>query len=184
MFLSSSIQKSWLTWHKMKHFVATGFRGDCKIYPIPNPTPTLHPQTHIKISKTNTWNVSAKGLSIAHGSTPHLEISFAVVSVCKSIMSNLGWLGRCNYLHLCNIWGFHGADYEKCRLLGYKNPVHTSKETQYVSATEPSQLMLCKIWGSHGGDLKNAVFWDKKNSSYLTGNTVYLSYRSQPVNVM
>jgi hypothetical protein len=34
---------------------------------------------------------------------------------------------------------------EECRLLGYKNPVRTSQETHYVSATEPSRLMLCKI---------------------------------------
>jgi hypothetical protein len=37
------------------------------------------------------------------------------------------------------------ADYEECRLLGYKIPVHTSQETHYVSTTESSQLMLCKI---------------------------------------
>jgi hypothetical protein len=30
---------------------------------------------------------------------------------------------------LCKIWGFHGDDYEECRLLGYKNPVRTSQET-------------------------------------------------------
>jgi hypothetical protein len=53
---------------------------------------------------------------------------------------------------LFKIWGFHGGDYEECRLLGYKNPVRTSQETHYVSATEPSPLMLCKIWGFHGGD--------------------------------
>jgi hypothetical protein len=41
--------------------------------------------------------------------------------------------------------GFHGDDYEECRLLGYKNPVRTSQETHYASATEPSQLILCKI---------------------------------------
>jgi hypothetical protein len=52
----------------------------------------------------------------------------------------------------CKIWGFHGGDYEECRLLGYKNAVHTSQETHYVSATEPSRLMLCKIWGVHGCD--------------------------------
>jgi hypothetical protein len=52
----------------------------------------------------------------------------------------------------CKIWGFHGSDYEEPRLLGYKNPVRTSQETQYVSATEFSQLMLYKIWGFHGGD--------------------------------
>jgi hypothetical protein len=26
----------------------------------------------------------------------------------------------------CKILGFHGGDYEECRLLGYKNPVRTS----------------------------------------------------------
>jgi hypothetical protein len=36
--------------------------------------------------------------------------------------------------------------------LRYKNPVHTSQETHYVSAIEFSQLMLCKIWGLHDGD--------------------------------
>jgi hypothetical protein len=50
-----------------------------------------------------------------------------------------------SWLMLCQIWGFHGSDYEECRLLGYKNPVHTSKETHYVSATESSQLTLFKI---------------------------------------
>jgi hypothetical protein len=52
---------------------------------------------------------------------------------------------------LCKIWDFHGGDFEEFRLLGYKNPVRTSQDTNYVSATEPSQLMLCKIWGFHGG---------------------------------
>jgi hypothetical protein len=37
-------------------------------------------------------------------------------------------------------------------LLGCKNPVRSSQETHYVSATEPSRLMLCKIYGFHGGD--------------------------------
>jgi hypothetical protein len=53
---------------------------------------------------------------------------------------------------LCRTWGFHGGDYEQRRLLGYKNPVHTSQETHYASANEPSRLMLCKIWGFHGGN--------------------------------
>jgi hypothetical protein len=35
-------------------------------------------------------------------------------------------------LSLCKIWGFHGGDYEECPLLGYKNPVHTSRETYYI----------------------------------------------------
>jgi hypothetical protein len=53
---------------------------------------------------------------------------------------------------LCKSWGFHGGDSEQCRLLWYQKPVRTSKETHYVSTTEPSQIMLCKIWGFHGGD--------------------------------
>jgi hypothetical protein len=60
----------------------------------------------------------------------------------------------------CKIWGFHGGDYEECRLLGYKNPVHTSQKTYYVSATGPSRLILCKNRGFNGGDYENAVFWD------------------------
>jgi hypothetical protein len=47
-------------------------------------------------------------------------------------------------LMLCKICGFHGGNYEECRLLGYKIPVRTSQETYLFSATEPSQLMLCK----------------------------------------
>jgi hypothetical protein len=35
--------------------------------------------------------------------------------------------------------GFHGGDYEECRLLEYKTPVRTSQETHYVSAAEPSR---------------------------------------------
>jgi hypothetical protein len=53
---------------------------------------------------------------------------------------------------LCKIRGFHSGDYEEWHLLGYRNPVPTSQETHYVSATELSQLMLCKIRGFHGGD--------------------------------
>jgi hypothetical protein len=50
----------------------------------------------------------------------------------------------------CKIWAFPVVDYEECRLLGYENPVHTSQETYYVSATELSRLLLYKIWGFHG----------------------------------
>jgi hypothetical protein len=52
---------------------------------------------------------------------------------------------------LRKIYGFHGGDYEECRLLGY-NPVRTSQGTHHVSATEPSRLILRKIYGFHGGD--------------------------------
>jgi hypothetical protein len=37
------------------------------------------------------------------------------------------------------------GDYEKCRLLGYENPVRTSQETHYFSPKKPSRLMLCNI---------------------------------------
>jgi hypothetical protein len=55
-------------------------------------------------------------------------------------------------LMLCKVWGFHGGDYEECRVLGYKNPVRTSQERHYVAVAEPSQLMQCNVWGFHGGD--------------------------------
>jgi hypothetical protein len=50
------------------------------------------------------------------------------------------------------LYRFSGDDYEEYRLLGHKNPVHTSQITHYVSATESSRLMRCKIWGVHGRD--------------------------------
>jgi hypothetical protein len=61
---------------------------------------------------------------------------------------------------LCKIRGFHGSDYEEYRLLRYKNPVRTSQETHYVSATESSQLMLCKIRGFHGSDYEELRLLD------------------------
>jgi hypothetical protein len=61
------------------------------------------------------------------------------------------------------IWGFHGSDYEECRLLGYKNPVRTSQETRYLTATESSRLMLSKIWGFHGGDYEECRLLGYKN---------------------
>jgi hypothetical protein len=47
---------------------------------------------------------------------------------------------------------FTAVTMKEWRLVGYKNPVRTSQETHYVSATQLSRLMLCKIWGYHGGD--------------------------------
>jgi hypothetical protein len=76
--------------------------------------------------------------------------------------------GRCSvkpeasrwFKSTCKIRGFHDGDYEGCRLLGYRNLIHTSQETRYVSATEPNRLMLCKIWSFHDGDYEEIVFWD------------------------
>jgi hypothetical protein len=73
----------------------------------------------------------------------------------------------------------------ECRLLGYKNPVRTSQETHYVSATDPSRLTLCTIRGFHGGDCEECCLLGYKNrSSYFTGDPLHLRYRAQPVNAM
>jgi hypothetical protein len=76
---------------------------------------------------------------------------------------------------LCEIWGFHGGHYEECCFLGYKNPVRTSHETHYISATESSQLMLCKIWGFHGGHYEECRFLGYKNPIRTSQETHYVS---------
>jgi hypothetical protein len=73
---------------------------------------------------------------------------------------------------------------EECSLLRYRNPVSTTQETHYISATELSRSMLCKIRGFYGGDYEKCLFWDIEPSSYLTGDTLRLCYRAQPVNAM
>jgi hypothetical protein len=83
----------------------------------------------------------------------------------------------------CKIWGFHGGHYEELRLLRHKNPVLTSQETHYVSATELSQLMLYKIWGFHGGHYEEWSLLGYKNP-VRTSQEVRLHYRAQPVNAM
>jgi hypothetical protein len=57
---------------------------------------------------TLNWNECISGSKALCGALPWCVIG--IVSVC-------GALGT------CKIWGFHGRDYEKCRLLGYKTPV-------------------------------------------------------------
>jgi hypothetical protein len=76
---------------------------------------------------------------------------------------------------LCKIWGFRGGDYEECRLLGYKNPVHTSQETHYISATESNRLMLRKIWGFRGGDYKECRLLEYKDPFHTSQETSYVS---------
>jgi hypothetical protein len=59
------------------------------------------------------------------------------------------------------IWGFHGGDYEECRLLGYKTPVSTSQETHNVSATESNQRHVrCEVFTAV--TMKITVFSDIK----------------------
>jgi hypothetical protein len=79
------------------------------------------------------------------------------------------------YASLCRIFGFHGDDYEECRLLGYKTPVRTSQETHYVSATETSQLVLCKIRGFHGGDYEVCRLLGYKTPVRTSQETHYVS---------
>jgi hypothetical protein len=63
---------------------------------------------------------------------------------------------------------------EECRLLGYKNPVRTSQETPYVSATERARLMLCKIWVYHGGDCEECCLLEYKNPARTSQETPYV----------
>jgi hypothetical protein len=75
--------------------------------------------------------------------------------ICVSVFASISNL-NCN----SGLWGYHGGDYEGCRLLGYKNPVRTSQETHYISATEQGRLILCRNWGFTAVTMKNGVFWD------------------------
>jgi hypothetical protein len=84
-------------------------------------------------------------------------------------------LPQIKLLGLCKIWGFHGGDYEECRLLGYKTTVRTSQETHYVSVTESIQLMLCQIWGFHGSDYEECRLLGYKNPVRTSQQTHYVS---------
>jgi hypothetical protein len=76
---------------------------------------------------------------------------------------------------LCKIWGFHGSDYEECRFLGYKIPVHTLQQTHYVLATEPSLLMLCKIQGFHGSGHEECRLLGYKTRVHTSQEKHYVS---------
>jgi hypothetical protein len=78
----------------------------------------------------NFKTVNNVGLILVAYTLPHCPLSRSICSLVKSIVSM--------------IWGFYGGDYVECCLLGYKNPVRTSQDTHYISATEPSQLILYK----------------------------------------
>jgi hypothetical protein len=53
------------------------------------------------------------------------------------------------------------------------NPVRTSQETHYVSATEPNRLMLFERFTAV--TMKNIVFWDTKNPVRTSQETLYVS---------
>jgi hypothetical protein len=69
----------------------------------------------------------------------------------------------------------HTKESEEYRLLGYENPVHTSQETNYISATDPSWLMLCKIWGFHGGDYEEYRLLGYETPVHTSQETNYIS---------
>jgi hypothetical protein len=75
----------------------------------------------------------------------------------------------------CKIWCFHCGDYEECRLLGYKNLVHSSQEAHYISAIEPSRLMLFKILGFHGRYYEEFRLLGFKNPDPTSQETHYIS---------
>jgi hypothetical protein len=84
-----------------------------------------------------------------------------------------------------SIWtkGWTSWTQEERHLLRYKNPVRTSQETHYVSATESSQLMLCKIWGLHGGDYEECRLLGYKNLVRTSQETHYV-YTTEPSRLM
>jgi hypothetical protein len=75
------------------------------------------------------------------------------------------------------IWGFHFSDYEESRLLRNENPVRTSQETHYISATESSRIMLCKIWSLHGTDYEECRLLECKYPFRTAQGTHYVSAR-------
>jgi hypothetical protein len=80
-----------------------------------------------------------------------------------------------NYEFLCKIWGLQDSDYEEYPIPQHKNPVCTSQETHYVSATEPSRLMLRKFWGFHSGDYEECRLLGYKNPARTSQETHYIS---------
>jgi hypothetical protein len=94
---------------------------------------------------------------------------------CEPMTSTAAVLNTLTLHTLCKISGFHGSDYEERCLLRYKNPVPTSQETHYVSATETSRLTLCEIWGFHGGDYEECPLLGYKTPVNTSQKTYYFS---------
>jgi hypothetical protein len=66
---------------------------------------------------------------------------------------------------------------------GIKNPVRTSQETHYVSATERSLLMLCKISDFHGGNYEECSLLGYKPPVRTSQEIHYIS-ATQPSQLM
>jgi hypothetical protein len=112
---------------------------------------------------TKRLHIKPAALTRRPGLTKALQISYRM---WKFVGYDAVKRGGANVASVSEVWeiiGFHGGDYEKCRMLEYKNPVDTAQETHYVSATEHSQLMLCKISGFHGGDYEKCRMLRYKN---------------------
>jgi hypothetical protein len=73
---------------------------------------------------------------------------------------------------LCKISGIHGSDYEECRLLGYKNPVHTSQETHTCPLQSPAGLCYVRFEVFTAVNVNNVVFWDIKNPVRTSQETI------------
>jgi hypothetical protein len=73
----------------------------------------------------------------------------------------------------------HGRNYEECRLLGCRNPVRTSQETHYVSATESSPLMQCNISVFHGVDYEESRLLGYRNPVRTPQETLRFHYSAQ-----
>jgi hypothetical protein len=58
---------------------------------------------------------------------------------------------------------------------GIQNPVRTSPETHYVSATEPSRLMVCKISSCNGGDYEECRLLGYKTPVHTSKETHNIS---------
>jgi hypothetical protein len=84
---------------------------------------------------------------------------------------------------VCKIWGFHAGYYEECSLVGYKNPVHTSQETDYFTDTGLRRLIQCKIWGSHAGYYEECRLLGYQNPVGTSQETHYVSTR-EPSRIM
>jgi hypothetical protein len=107
--------------------------------------------------------------------TARLKCADGSLSTSNRVQSDPEYLYLLNKTKQCKIWGFHGGDYEECRLVGYKTPFRTSQETHYVSSTKLGKLMLCKIWGFQGNDYEECRLLGYKNPVRTSQVTHYIS---------